>query len=173
MTSSRGEVAGVWRRTRCLWWKTEGGQRDTHAPESCSVSALGKRVWQRRRQSAWGQGQGQGQGQGLGLGEEAWPLSDRVREVRARWKEMISKKKPAECGKMFTRGFLNFAIARPDLSFWLLTGSTWSDGGSVRPSYWLVLHNLTPQVISCLLGFSRWDSIAWREGNSEVQAVSR
>lgn len=24
--------------------------------------------------------------------------------------------------------------------------STWSDGGSVRPSYWLVLHNLTPQV---------------------------
>nr|XP_013803012.1 PREDICTED: trinucleotide repeat-containing gene 6B protein isoform X6 [Apteryx mantelli mantelli] len=24
--------------------------------------------------------------------------------------------------------------------------STWSDGGSVRPSYWLVLHNLTPQI---------------------------
>ncbi|XP_071587740.1 trinucleotide repeat-containing gene 6B protein isoform X28 [Heliangelus exortis] len=24
--------------------------------------------------------------------------------------------------------------------------SAWSDGGSVRPSYWLVLHNLTPQI---------------------------
>ncbi|XP_045443418.1 trinucleotide repeat-containing gene 6B protein isoform X11 [Pipistrellus kuhlii] len=28
----------------------------------------------------------------------------------------------------------------------LASGSTWSDGGSVRPSYWLVLHNLTPQI---------------------------
>ncbi|XP_065419503.1 trinucleotide repeat-containing gene 6B protein isoform X10 [Chrysemys picta bellii] len=27
-----------------------------------------------------------------------------------------------------------------------LPASTWSDGGSVRPSYWLVLHNLTPQI---------------------------
>ncbi|KAM6303442.1 trinucleotide repeat-containing gene 6B protein isoform 14-T15 [Podargus strigoides] len=27
-----------------------------------------------------------------------------------------------------------------------LSASTWSDGGSVRPSYWLVLHNLTPQI---------------------------
>ncbi|XP_062476448.1 trinucleotide repeat-containing gene 6B protein isoform X6 [Pezoporus occidentalis] len=26
------------------------------------------------------------------------------------------------------------------------SASTWSDGGSVRPSYWLVLHNLTPQI---------------------------
>ncbi|NXW03406.1 TNR6B protein, partial [Fregetta grallaria] len=28
----------------------------------------------------------------------------------------------------------------------LASASTWSDGGSVRPSYWLVLHNLTPQI---------------------------
>ncbi|KAJ8791716.1 hypothetical protein J1605_020438 [Eschrichtius robustus] len=28
----------------------------------------------------------------------------------------------------------------------MLPASTWSDGGSVRPSYWLVLHNLTPQI---------------------------
>ncbi|XP_007523460.1 trinucleotide repeat-containing gene 6B protein isoform X3 [Erinaceus europaeus] len=28
----------------------------------------------------------------------------------------------------------------------LTSASTWSDGGSVRPSYWLVLHNLTPQI---------------------------
>ncbi|KAL8221871.1 UNVERIFIED_CONTAM: Trinucleotide repeat-containing protein 6B protein, partial [Gekko kuhli] len=27
----------------------------------------------------------------------------------------------------------------------LASASTWSDGGSVRPSFWLVLHNLTPQ----------------------------
>lgn len=45
-----------------------------------------------------------------------------------------------------TRGYLNFLIVLPDLFFWLLPASTWSDGGSVRPSYWLVLHNLTPQV---------------------------
>uniref|UniRef100_A0A6I8P5C7 Trinucleotide repeat containing adaptor 6B n=2 Tax=Ornithorhynchus anatinus TaxID=9258 RepID=A0A6I8P5C7_ORNAN len=28
----------------------------------------------------------------------------------------------------------------------LASASAWSDGGSVRPSYWLVLHNLTPQI---------------------------
>ncbi|XP_061495195.1 trinucleotide repeat-containing gene 6B protein isoform X10 [Rhineura floridana] len=28
----------------------------------------------------------------------------------------------------------------------LASASTWSDGGSVRPSHWLVLHNLTPQI---------------------------
>ncbi|XP_062837106.1 trinucleotide repeat-containing gene 6B protein isoform X11 [Anolis carolinensis] len=28
----------------------------------------------------------------------------------------------------------------------LASASTWSDGGSVRASYWLVLHNLTPQI---------------------------
>ncbi|XP_071587503.1 trinucleotide repeat-containing gene 6B protein isoform X9 [Heliangelus exortis] len=28
----------------------------------------------------------------------------------------------------------------------LSSASAWSDGGSVRPSYWLVLHNLTPQI---------------------------
>uniref|UniRef100_A0A669QK35 Trinucleotide repeat containing adaptor 6B n=1 Tax=Phasianus colchicus TaxID=9054 RepID=A0A669QK35_PHACC len=28
----------------------------------------------------------------------------------------------------------------------LASASTWSDGSSVRPSYWLVLHNLTPQI---------------------------
>ncbi|XP_029446091.1 trinucleotide repeat-containing gene 6B protein [Rhinatrema bivittatum] len=28
----------------------------------------------------------------------------------------------------------------------LASASTWSDGGSVRPSFWLVLHNLTPQI---------------------------
>ncbi|XP_006865229.1 PREDICTED: trinucleotide repeat-containing gene 6B protein isoform X3 [Chrysochloris asiatica] len=28
----------------------------------------------------------------------------------------------------------------------LASASTWSDGGSVCPSYWLVLHNLTPQI---------------------------
>ncbi|XP_077195532.1 trinucleotide repeat-containing gene 6B protein isoform X5 [Paroedura picta] len=28
----------------------------------------------------------------------------------------------------------------------MASASTWSDGGSVRPSYWLVLHNLTPQI---------------------------
>ncbi|XP_078539490.1 trinucleotide repeat-containing gene 6B protein isoform X5 [Lissotriton helveticus] len=26
------------------------------------------------------------------------------------------------------------------------SASSWSDGGGVRPSYWLVLHNLTPQI---------------------------
>lgn len=35
----------------------------------------------------------------------------------------------------------------------LFTASTWSDGGSVRPSYWLVLHNLTPQVTLLSCGF--------------------
>ncbi|KAM4722340.1 trinucleotide repeat-containing gene 6B protein isoform 1-T1 [Rhinophrynus dorsalis] len=28
----------------------------------------------------------------------------------------------------------------------IASASAWSDGGSVRPSYWLILHNLTPQI---------------------------
>uniref|UniRef100_A0A5F8G7X5 Trinucleotide repeat containing adaptor 6B n=4 Tax=Monodelphis domestica TaxID=13616 RepID=A0A5F8G7X5_MONDO len=28
----------------------------------------------------------------------------------------------------------------------LASASAWSDGGTARPSYWLVLHNLTPQI---------------------------
>lgn len=39
------------------------------------------------------------------------------------------------------------------LIIFLFAASTWSDGGSVRPSYWLVLHNLTPQVTLFSYGF--------------------
>ena len=81
--------------------------------------------------------------------------------------KMIYKRRQETCVgsvKMFlTCGVFIFLFVLPDPSFWLLPASTWSDGGSVRPSYWLVLHNLTPQVIMLSWDFSGWDLIVLRE----------
>ncbi|XP_066852072.1 trinucleotide repeat-containing gene 6B protein isoform X12 [Anser cygnoides] len=46
--------------------------------------------------------------------------------------------RPEECTFYSTNGLEERKLQLP--------ASTWSDGSSVRPSYWLVLHNLTPQI---------------------------